>query len=398
MESGSTVFETEERKKKYHIYVEEYVLSYLRRESDSLELSEIYFYGSRLENGRKLYVYGAGREKGIAAFTSYDPLPELVCRLTQAGPVFLVREPDGECRTTGFQVFYDNNEAMQNYLLEWTGSAGRKRIAEKNNGQELQPAPVQFPKEEKKRMPHGAMSVQLCLILVVLVAIVITSTDSYDKMEELNRSAREVFFAIENQEAGEMARDAGIEGTEEEQEQVSKGEKGIVIERGSEMHEDARQSDRPAEDAEPDEAVKNEGQNEDFETAANDSAQTEESNEEEGILKSVQEISDETDDQNAGKETESGQAVETEEAQQKETASTDTGEEDKEETPEQNEEENEEALSRSITRYYEVEQGDTLYTISQKIYGDTSRVEKICEMNQISDPDKIRSGQRIILP
>ena len=58
----------------------------------------------------------------------------------------------------------------------------------------------------------------------------------------------------------------------------------------------------------------------------------------------------------------------------------------------------EEALSRSITRYYEVEQGDTLYTISQKIYGDTSRVEKICEVNQISDPDKIRSGQRIILP
>lgn len=61
-------------------------------------------------------------------------------------------------------------------------------------------------------------------------------------------------------------------------------------------------------------------------------------------------------------------------------------------------EEGEEALSRSVTRYYEVEQGDTLYTISQKIYGDFSRVEKICEVNQITDPDKIRSGQRIILP
>ena len=64
----------------------------------------------------------------------------------------------------------------------------------------------------------------------------------------------------------------------------------------------------------------------------------------------------------------------------------------------QSEEENEEALSRSITRYYEVEKGDTLYTISQKIYGDISRVEKICEVNQISDPDSIRSGQKIILP
>lgn len=391
MESGSTFFATEERKKKYHIYVEEYVLSYLRRESDSLELSEIYFYGSRLENGRKLYVYGAGREKGIAAFAAYDPLHELVCRLTQAGPVFLVREPDGECRTIGFQVFYDNNEAMQNYLLEWTGSADRKRIAEKASGQERQSAPVQFPREEKKRMPHGAMSVQLCLILVVLVAIVITSTDSYDKMEELNRSAREVFFAIENQEAGETASDVGAEGAAENQERIPSKDKGIVVERETKTPEDTV-ADEQAEDKIRDEnfeAAEDRGQDE--------VSEGEEENEE-GVLKSVEKKADETDAQNSGKETESDQEAETEDAPKEETASSDSEEEDRKETSEQNEEENEEALSRSITRYYEVEEGDTLYTISQKIYGDISRVEKICEINELSDPDKIRSGQRIILP
>lgn len=327
MESGSAVVGKEERKK-YHIYVEEYVLAYLRRESDSLELSEIYFYGLRQENGRKFYVYGAGRAKGIAAFAEYEPLSELVCRLTQAGPVFLVREPDGECRPSGFQVFYDNNEAMQNYLLEWTGSAD-KAHAEKDRGQEKLPAPSIFPEEEKKRTPHGAMSVQLCLILVVLVAIVITSTDSYDKMEELNRSAKEVFFAIENQEAEELAKDAG--------------EQEIVVER------DTRAPEKPA-----------------------------------------QEPSDETDGQ--------APAAEKEENSQEKTASAGEEKEDSTEAAEQSEEDNEEALSRSITRYYEVEQGDTLYTISQKIYGDISRVDKICEVNDISDPDKIRSGQRIILP
>ncbi len=396
MESGSTFFATEERKKKYHIYVEEYVLSYLRRESDSLELSEIYFYGSRLENGRKLYVYGAGREKGIGAFAAYDPLHELVCRLTQAGPVFLVREPDGECRTTGFQVFYDNNEAMQNYLLEWTGSADRKRIAQKASGQEGQSAPVQFTKEEKKHMPHGAMSVQLCLILVVLVAIVITSTDSYDKMEELNRSAREVFFAIENQEAGETTPDTGAERTAEGQERIPSKDKGIVVER------EAKTPGGTVADAQ----AEGKGRDESFEAADDrgqdaDSEKTDfegEEAQEEGVLKSVEKMTDETDDQNSGKETESGQAAEPEDAPKEETASYDSEEEDRKETSEQNEEENEEALSRSITRYYEVEQGDTLYTISQKIYGDISRVEKICEMNEISDPDKIHSGQRIILP
>ena len=55
-------------------------------------------------------------------------------------------------------------------------------------------------------------------------------------------------------------------------------------------------------------------------------------------------------------------------------------------------------LSRNVARYYEVERGDTLYVISQKIYGDTSHVKKICEVNQITNPDNIRYGQKIILP
>lgn len=383
MESGSAVVGKEERKK-YQIYVEEYVLSYLRRESDSLELSEIYFYGSRQEGGRKLYVYGAGRDRGIAAFSGYEPLSELVCRLTQAGPVFLVREPDGECRATGFQVFYDNNEAMQNYLLEWTGSSGKRRIAEQSDGQEISPVPVVIPKEEKKRAPHGAMSVQLCLILVVLVAIVITSTDSYDKMKELNRSAKEVFFAIENQEAEEPDKDVR--------------EREIVVERDTgvsgQTEQDSGAEMEQAKDADFDGAADSQAR-----STASDASEsgtegsTEKGQQEEGVLKSVQETSDETGGQ--------APAEDREESRRKESALVAQGEEEKEdktEEAEQSEEDNEEALSRSVTRYYEVEQGDTLYTISQKIYGDISRVEKICEANDISDPDKIRSGQRIILP
>lgn len=373
MESGSSVFGKEE-KKKYYIYVEEYVLSYLRRESDSLELSGIYFYGSRQDNGRKIYVYGAGREKGITAFAGYDPLSELVCRLTQAGPVFLVREPDGECRTTGFQVFYDNNEAMQNYLLEWTGSTGKKLIVGKSGVSEKTSASAAFPEEEKKRIPRGAMSMQLCLILVVLVAIVITSADSYDKMEELNRSAREVFFAIENQEAGEMAGNRSEEADSgelvDDRTQASDFS-GLKDDQVGEAASDQTDSDKtdPAGKTETVTEADVDSDEPEDDSPQSDSAEEKkpvaENEQEEDILKSVQETSGQTDGEG---------------------------------TIEKNEEENEEALSRSITRYYEVEQGDTLYTISQKIYGDISRVEKICEVNQISDPDKIRSGQRIILP
>lgn len=389
MESGSAVVGREERKK-YHVYVEEYVLSYLRRESDSLELSEIYFYGSRQEDGRKLYVYGAGRAKGIAAFAEYELLSELVCRLTQAGPVFLVREPDGECRPSGFQIFYDNNEAMQNYLLEWTGSTGKARAIKKDGGQEKLPAPTVFPEEEKKRTSHGAMSVQLCLILVVLVAIVITSTDSYDKMEELNRSAKEVFFAIENQEAGqENGQKDDLKDTVTDETGQQEKRKEVLVERDTGADdisvEDAVRAENAARAEKADQAIEDSG----------DGSQTDASTAQEGEDSSAgSDASAKSDDQAAGSgaSVKSGDTVVSSDtsAQGEDAAASDTSA--------QTEDSSEEALSRNITRYYEVERGDTLYTISQKIYGDTSRVEKICEVNAISDPDKISEGQKIILP
>lgn len=367
MESGSTVVQNEERKRKYQIYVEEYVLSYLRREADSLELSEIYFYGSRQDNGRKIYVYGAGRDKGIEAFAQYESLPELVCRLTQAGPVFMVREPSGECKVNGFQVFYENNEAMQSYLLEWTGSAEKNKNAEKDDRQEIK-LPVLIPSEEKpKKEVHGAISVQLCLILMLLTAIVVTSTDSYDKMRQLSQSAKEVFFAIENQEAEDSSEDF----VEPEERNEIVVERDVRPERESATEIIEGENKQPEEEMEPENTTQPE--------AETDEADKEDEPEE-GMLETV---SDEPTEKSADQEENQEQDLET-----KETSS------ETEEEPE----EGEEALSRSVTRYYEVEQGDTLYTISQKIYGDFSRVEKICEVNQITDPDKIRSGQRIILP
>lgn len=367
MESGATVIQKEEKKKKYHIYVEEYVLSYLRREADSLELSEIYFYGSRQDHGRKIYVYGAGRDKGIEAFAQYEPLSELICRLTQAGPVFMVREPNGECKVNGFQVFYENNEAMQSYLLEWTGSAEKSKNAEKDDRQDIK-LPVLIPSEEKpKKEAHGAISVQLCLILMLLTAIVVTSTDSYDKMKQLSQSAKEVFFAIENQEAEDSAEN--FENTEEQNE--------IVVER------DVRSESESAAE---------------ITDAGNDLPEGEKEPENETGAESETDAADKMDEPEEGLlETVSNEPAE-ESADQEENQEQDSEAEEKSSETEEAAEEGEEALSRSVTRYYEVEQGDTLYTISRKIYGDFSRVEKICEVNQITDPDMIRSGQRIILP
>jgi nucleoid-associated protein YgaU len=52
------------------------------------------------------------------------------------------------------------------------------------------------------------------------------------------------------------------------------------------------------------------------------------------------------------------------------------------------------------SRTYEVKAGDSLSKIAKQLYGDASKYPKIFEANrdQLSDPDKIKPGQRLKIP
>lgn len=47
---------------------------------------------------------------------------------------------------------------------------------------------------------------------------------------------------------------------------------------------------------------------------------------------------------------------------------------------------------------YVIQKGDTLIAISTRIYGNESAVSQICALNNISNPDNIQIGQKILLP
>jgi hypothetical protein len=49
-------------------------------------------------------------------------------------------------------------------------------------------------------------------------------------------------------------------------------------------------------------------------------------------------------------------------------------------------------------KQYTVVKGDTLWSISRMMYGDGKRWKKIAQANHITDPDKIKLGQRLIIP
>ena len=343
MRQSSVIIHKGRREEKYEIYVEDYVISFLKDETGTLELSEFYFYGMKEDAGRRYIIYGAGKDKELAEFDKYSLLEEIGCRLTQAGPVFLVKEGSGIYEIKGYKIFYQDNREMQDYLIEQKAESGQTR----RTSTAVHDADMSGMNEQKvshNKASYSAISVQLGIILVALVAIVINSTNSYDKMNQLNKSAVEVLFAIENQEADERAI---IDGSGQEEDTSN-----LAVLENEEQTREILSEKSAAEDAN-EEVTK--------ETVPEDTAKSDDTVPEETV-------SDEEERQD-------GNSAE--------------GSDEPEEI---------EALSRSVTRYYEVEKGDTLYTISKKIYGDVTYVQKICELNQISNPDNIRYGQKIVLP
>lgn len=350
MKQSSIIIHKGRKEEKYEIYIEDYVMSFLKEETGTLELSDFYLYGIRENDNKRYIVYGAGRDKNLAVFDKYSLLDEIGCRLTQAGPVFFIKEENGIYEVKGYDIFYQDNREMQNYLIDRKIKGGES----KQNSKADAAAVTTYTKtaDERKatqvKTPYSAISVQLGIILVALIAIVINSTNSYDKMNQLNQSALEVFFAIENQEAGADVADGSAGNSDLEEDPL----KLAVLE-----NEEQAQDEKDAEmmDSETGE----EGETKD--TAADDTTATEDAVAEESADNTEGQEQDNTEEDSAGQE-------------------------------------ELEALSRNVARYYEVEKGDTLYTISRKIYGDTTYVQKICELNQITDPDNIRYGQKIVLP
>ena len=345
MRQSSTIIHKGGKEERYEIYIEDYVMSYLKRETGTLELSEFCFYGFRESENRRYVIYGAGRDKRLPVFDKYTPLEEIGCRLTQAGPVFYIKERDGIYEIKGYKVFFQENKEMQTYLIERQNNTDSdiESSSADRTGLNTYAINTNNQRTAQTKTPHSIISVQLGVILVALIAIVINSTNSYDKIKQLNQSAVEVFFAIENQEAEERV-----------------------------------WADEPDSSA----AVSDSGREEEvlkLVTLENDNQPEEQQNDE---MTQTEENAEETETEETAAESVSGE------------------EEQQDESQDENAEEPEgvEALSRNVARYYEIERGDTLYTISQKIYGDTTHVQRICELNQITDPDHIRYGQKIILP
>lgn len=241
----------------------------------------------------------------------------------------------------GHYIYYEKNVEMQNYMI-----ATRKKIG-------MTPSEIiedtvtknfrgiirdKMEKNEQKSHSKNMYALSAFLVLVVLV-IGITMINNYDKMKGLQNSLEQ------------------LNETDPKQEDVVETI-GTIISSESE-EEDA---DEPKKE----ETSSEQQENPDGSDASMSQQATLDGTGETG---DAQDTSDGTG-QNPPQE---GQAQETTHPQ--------------EASPEIEEGE-----------VYTVQKGDTLATISKKIYGDSSHVEAICKMNGLEDGNLIFIGQKLLLP
>lgn len=391
MELPKNITQIGEADKHCRIYVEDYVVSYIKQMNGIAQNKDIAIalYGRKtVEDGVSyVFVYGSAKlnflQKAVRHLSQaqeqeieklrkkyFSEMKFLGYRILNGEMVegFQICEQD-ICRyVEGYAQFYEKNDSMLAYMLENRGEevppekvdqekyeTVRKRQEERRQHQEehRQHRENGYPEQEKiirmptvglRRMKMAATGVFVLLCVVALALMKQESTG-----ESLGEAARQAMSSMMEQK---------IPDAEEEADQTST----LVAE---DKLEDALRQENAA-------------------------ANTEISD---GTVETV--ASEPPTDSNV---TEAATQM-TEETTQEATQSAEPVSEDVIPTtpvPEPTAESSVQAVSQPVS--YTIKRGDTLIGISIRNYGSNARVSEICSLNGIKDPDDIKIGQEILLP
>ena len=270
----------------------------------------------------------------------------LAAEPTDGDEDFFAYENGRLTRQKGYYIFYEKNEAMQRFMID-TGDG--ESIDEKEQFEDRAIKSFRAIVQEKKdisgqkRVMTFLYTASTFLVMVVLV-IGITLINNYEKMEGLEMALSDISRTLESQEAEEALA---------ETENVDAGPTAAE----PTVAEPAAAEVQPAEEAEQEAAEKPE-----------------------------QEAAGETEREATG-ESEQGSG---EESGQEEPKAAE------QEEPQQ--EAQEAAAEDAIPEIYTVQKGDTLLGISRRIYGRDDQIDAICSLNGIDDSDRILAGQKLLLP
>ena len=249
---------------------------------------------------------------------------------------FYVFEENKLKRQDGYYIFYDKNPEMQNYIIALKGEYKQEKTSPvpKYASVNSKPETLQPPIAIKKK-PALMYGLGAVAAVVVLVFSAATLNNYENKMKGLEDSLNVLSENVKQENGG---------GNEELEPVVSE------------------QASLPVETAQ-------------------------------GKLST---INNEEDNQEVAENTDTAAPEATKEKEtekEKETA------EKEEASPSPSEKQEEASSQASATQnYYVVKKGDTLTSIAVKLYNSKSYVKEIKKLNDIEDTDKIKIGQKLLLP
>ena len=266
----------------------------------------------------------------------------LVAEPTDGDEDFFAYENGRLTRQKGYYIFYTRNEEMQRYMID-TGDG--ESIDEQEHFEDRAIKSFRTIVQEKKeisgqkRVMTFLYTASTFLVMVVLV-IGITLINNYEKMEGLEVTLSNISRTLESREDTEIAYAENATVQEE-----AEAEETVSPDTAEQPQEAGEQTEQPQ-----------------AETGQTGQAQ------EEAAEQPQPEQPEQTQP-----EAEQPQAEEAQETQ--------------------------EAASQSaVPETYVVQQGDTLLKISRKIYGGDDQIDAICSLNGIDDSDHILVGQKLLLP
>ncbi|MBQ8559515.1 MAG: LysM peptidoglycan-binding domain-containing protein [Tyzzerella sp.] len=241
----------------------------------------------------------------------------------------------------GHYIYYEKNVEMQDYMIatrKKTGMTPSEVIEDTVTKNFRSVIRDKMDKSEQKSHSRFVYGLSTFLVLVVLV-IGITMINNYDKMKGVQNSLEQLNESVSKQENEKVVETIGTivsaEGEDKDKEQ--------------EMQGDTTEGTTGTTQGETTQGETTQGEDTQGETTQSETTQG---------------------------ETTQGETT----------------------TPEGQGGEKVEASGVEEGDIYTVQKGDTLATISKKIYGDISHVEAICKMNGLEDGNLIFIGQKLLLP
>ncbi len=271
----------------------------------------------------------------------------------------------------GFYIYYEKNEEMQNYMIEYKEE---KTVREEAVYNDQTTKKIRSVIQDKKEIKEDRNVVRLLYVASSLLAIIVlviaaTMLDSYDKMKKMESAlstiSQNLNVAGGNGDKQVAANDAGAGTTTPEKEENDATDPAIG--------KDTDKTTEPGTDV---------GNTDDSQSVQVDKA--------EGNVTPEPQTT-EAPDKSSGNE----QTGDSKDSSKKDDSS-DVIKKDPSTTKKDTKKDTESASA--AVKYYTVKTGDSLASISYKLYKTYTYMDEIKKLNNIEDEDKILIGQKLRVP